>query len=265
MSYTTIHNHLVLDTDNSSQDSFKHKIYRTPAIKKPKRFTATVKTSKPLGDKEDFDLLCINCMKIVKVSLVPEHSLHCVQVQSEVKLIDQCSLIQQADYKLRKLKDALRQLTNDSELLRKNSNNGYYIKMISTYLEDILQITNFTKFDILRCREVTHNLMALTKGFKGSPSVMLHLERLLALSKEKYVQLLKYYKEIAKVGAETIRTKEELKNITVEKSKKLRESINMVSEVRATILSEGRSRYNPERISDFNRKNEVISDGNYTE
>lgn len=137
--------------------------------------------------------------------------------------------------------------------------------MTTEYCEDILNITDFTKLDILKCREVIYNLMTLSKNFKGSPSIMMHLERLLVISKEKYAQLLNYYKEIAKTDTIDKKSKEELKNVAAEKHEELRKSLNIVSEVRATVLSERRSRYNPSQIVDANRQNEVISDAGRAE
>eukprot|EP00826_Nyctotherus_ovalis_P066741 TRINITY_DN9897_c0_g8_i1.p1 TRINITY_DN9897_c0_g8~~TRINITY_DN9897_c0_g8_i1.p1 ORF type:complete len:275 (+),score=84.31 TRINITY_DN9897_c0_g8_i1:109-933(+) len=271
-------NHDVRRVVQPSQSPFKHTIYKTPGIKKPANFSAAVKSrppqrheyKKPPRPKDpeslaDLDILCINCMKMVKASLVGTHSLHCAHVQSEVKLIDQCSLIQQADYKLRKLKDSILQLNKDPALLRSNSKNSYYIQMALEYCEDIFKITDFTKLDILKCREVIYNLRTLVENFKGSPAVMVHLERLLVISKEKYNQVLNYYKEIAKVDTGDLKTKEELRSMAAEKHEELRKSLSLVSEVRATILSERRSRYNPARIVDANRKDEVVSDAGNVE
>ena len=170
-------------------------------------------------------------------------------------------MVQQDDYKLRKLKDAIAHLTNDQLLLKKNANNPYYVQMASEYCEDILKITDFTKISILKCREVIYNLITLLKTFKGSPAIMIHLERLLVISKEKYEQLLKYYKDIANTDTLKMMSKEELKNMAAEKNEKLKNSLSIVSEVRATVLSGRRSKYNPNQVINMNRgSNDILSD-----
>ena len=150
--------------------------------------------------------------------------------------------------------------------MKKNNEKKYYTQMALEYCGDILKITDFTKIDILKCREVIYNLIMLLKNFKGSPSIMMHIERLLVISKEKYGQLIKYYKDITDTDVINMKSKEELKNVADKKTEELRKSINMVSEVRATILSGRRTRYNPDQIADLNqRTNEIISDAGIPE
>ena len=229
------------------------KIQQQPQQNKLKRVSQS--------DLNDIEILCINCMKTIKVSLACEHSLHCSQVQGEVALIDQCSLVQQADFKLRKLKEALSRIKN-----YKKSADEYYLKMLSEYCDDILKIADFTKLDILKCREAIYNLTVLEKDFKGSSSIMIHMERLLVISKEKYGQLLKYDKEIADSNQINVKSKEELKDIVARKTNELRKSINTVSEARESLYTLRRSNYIPTQVKNLNPKmEEIISDAGLKE
>ena len=257
-------------------------MYQTAKLRKPQHFandskSATKRNSqsnemspaKPvitdIGDATESDVLCINCMKMVKVSMVAEHSLNCIQVHTEVKLIDQCSLVQQADYKIRRLKDSVAVLSRDAELLRKVQSNAYYIQMLAEYCTDILDVAGCTKADILKCREIIFNINSLIKGFKGSPALSVYIERLLVLSKEKYAQTLKYYKEIAASdpsiagGMNFDKSKEELKNLAVQKTEKLRKSIGNASIVR---LSLGKSKvFSPGQLRNaITKAEDVVSD-----
>eukprot|EP00826_Nyctotherus_ovalis_P066409 TRINITY_DN9808_c0_g1_i6.p1 TRINITY_DN9808_c0_g1~~TRINITY_DN9808_c0_g1_i6.p1 ORF type:complete len:414 (-),score=117.21 TRINITY_DN9808_c0_g1_i6:270-1511(-) len=263
-------NHDVCKAIRPPLPPFRQAVYKTSKIKKPMNFVSARRNQRALHEggrpseakesETDLDVPCMNCMRMVRSSLVAEHSQRCSQVQSEVKLIDQCSLVQQADYKLRKLLDSVQRLFKDSPSLLRSGNNHYYAQMITEYCEDILKITDFTKLDILKCREVIHNLMMLLKTFKGSTSVLIYMERLLTTSKDKYAQLLSYYREIAKADAANLRTKEELKNMVEEKHEELKNSLHKVSEVRATILSERRSKYDSVRVVEMGRGTEIISD-----
>ena len=185
---------------------------------------------------------------MIRISLAAEHSLHCTQVQTEVKLIDQCSLIQQADYKIRRLKDALKKMSKDASLLNQMPKNPYYIKMLLTYVEDLLKIVDFTKAEILKCREVIYNISSLVKDFKGTSHIYGYIERVLVVAREKYGQLLKYYKEIAVKGSNDL-TKDELKTMVQEKAERLRKSLNSVTEMRLSASTERKSqRYSPYQI-----------------
>lgn len=240
-------------------------------MKKPKDFgkatviTSTAKTvqnpkarfekgTTNARNDEELDVLCINCMKMVKVSLAPEHSLHCTQVRSEVLLIDQCSLIQQADYKIRRLNDSIAQLKKDPQL--QLDRDQCTLQMLTEYAEDILALTDFTKIDILRCRETIFNTVTLIRDFKGSPRLAIQLERFLVVTKEKYGQMISYYKEISNVDTATLKPQEELKRTLAEKTERLRESLYAVAETRLTSKN-----YNPMQIKDMNQVNmEVNSD-----
>jgi hypothetical protein len=225
-------------------DGSKLALYQTAALKKPKRFSVirsqrTHIPPKANGDlfEDDIEVLCVNCMKMIKTSCAAEHSLKCSQVKNEVKLIDQCSLVQQADYKLRKLKESLQQVNNakqETQILLKHCN-------------DALNISGFTKIDILKCRELIYNLHTLAKTLKTS----IYVERLIIIVKEKYSQLLNYYKDTA----DTQRLTEEVK---IELIKDLNEALNVDSREVLT--------YNPVQVKDTNTKgNEVVSDAEVTE
>lgn len=259
-----------------------HSLYQTSGLKKPMNFSASSKTSRGnssrpvqpvkndpppiVNNYTEIDVLCINCMKMIKVSLAPEHSLHCSQVNSEVKLIDQCSLIQQADYKIRRLKDSISSLSRNPDIMHKESTNGYYVQMLLAYCEDILKVVDFTKADVLKCREIIFNLIALIKGFKGLPKIMVYMERFLVVSREKYSQLINYYKEIAAndLGGESDvnKPKEELKRLAAEKAEQLRKSLNNVSGARASINSERKTNaFSPTQVTNANaRPDEVTSE-----
>jgi hypothetical protein len=227
------------------------------SIKKPWNFSKKSRSALPL----DIDIICINCMKTVKASLAAEHSLHCSQVQTEVKLIDQCSLVQQADYKIRKLKSSVEKLERDPELIKEDK---YYIQLLVIYFDDILKIKDFTKVDIVKCREVVMNLSSLIKGFKGSDAMMIYLERFLVICKEKYAQILNYYKEIADTKIGNMKSKEELKLIVERKTEQFRSTL---AESRDSIFSDRRSKpYSPMLIRKQNfRMQEVISDSGINE
>eukprot|EP00826_Nyctotherus_ovalis_P065803 TRINITY_DN9687_c0_g11_i1.p1 TRINITY_DN9687_c0_g11~~TRINITY_DN9687_c0_g11_i1.p1 ORF type:complete len:384 (-),score=82.97 TRINITY_DN9687_c0_g11_i1:264-1415(-) len=246
-------------------------IYKATGVKKPKGFggaiaiTCTVKTvqnpkarfekdTTNIRSNEELDVFCINCMRMVKVSLAPEHSLHCTQVRSEVLLIDQCSLIQQADYKIRRLSDSIAQLKKDPQL--QLDRDQCTLQMLTEYAEDILGLTDFTKIDILKCRETIFNTVTLIKGFRGSPRLAIQLERFLVVTKEKYGQMISYYKEISNADTARLKSQEELKRTLAEKTERLRESLYAVAENRLSSKS-----YNPMQIKDVNQVNmEVNSD-----
>jgi hypothetical protein len=169
-------------------------------------------------------------MKMISVSLATEHSLHCAQVHSEVALIDQCSIMQQADYKIRRLLESINKLGKDAQLLHHKPNNEYYVKMLGEYANEMLKITEYTKSDILKCRETIFNLSTLTKEFNGSPCLMVYIDRLSVTSKEKYVQLLNYYKEIVSNSPE--KTKEELSKMVQEKKDSFRKTLDSFPGIR---------------------------------
>ena len=210
------------------------------ALKKPMNFGTSphpshhivLNSKKKIENPSDFEILCINCMKMIKCSLVAEHSMSCSRVQNEVKLIDQCSILQQADYKLKKLKESLNDLNRKT-----NEGDKYYIRMLTEYCEDGIKISESTRPNILKCREIIYNLKGLENGFKGTPSILIHMKRLQVITKEKYEELLKYYKEIANCGLARLKSKEELKAVVTEKEFKLRTSINAVSEARLSHCS----------------------------
>jgi valyl-tRNA synthetase len=217
-------------------------------------------------EEDDVDVLCVNCMKMIHASLATEHSLHCTQVHSDVTLIDQCSLIQQADYKIRRLKDSILKLAKDASLLQHRQNNAYYLEMLSTYAEDILKINEFTKADILKCREVLFNLNSMSTQFNGSPCLMVYLERLTVTSKEKYAQLLNYFKEISN-GNNTEKTREELTQMAKQKMETLRKSIDNVSERLSNSSFERRSQeLSPRQVAAPKKTiDDIVSDGGYNE
>eukprot|EP00826_Nyctotherus_ovalis_P063917 TRINITY_DN9371_c0_g2_i3.p1 TRINITY_DN9371_c0_g2~~TRINITY_DN9371_c0_g2_i3.p1 ORF type:complete len:262 (-),score=79.48 TRINITY_DN9371_c0_g2_i3:642-1427(-) len=233
--------------------------YCTTGIKKPMNFSK--KSRSPCKAPMDIDIICINCMKTVKASLAAEHSLHCSQVQTEVKLIDQCSLIQQADYKIRRLKHSLDKLRVDTDLAEGDK---YYMELLAMYFGDILKIKDFTRIDIVKCREVVMNAGSLIKGFKGSDAMMIYLERFFVVCKEKYLQMLSYYKEIADSSLGSMKSKEELKLIVDRKTEQFRSTL---AESRDSVFSDRRSKvYSPMQIRKQNlRFQEVISDSGINE
>lgn len=188
------------------------------------------------GNGVEMEVPCMNCMRMVRISLVGTHSLQCSKVESRVKLLDQSSVIQQVDYKLNNLKETLIKLNATSEL----RGTRYYTQMLLEYCEDILAIADYTKTDILHCREVIHNLNALIKGFKGSQYVSIQMERLSATAKEKYGQLLKYYKEIVEGKSDMRVSRKELEEKVEARSYRLRETLNVVSKARSTVIAEAR-------------------------
>eukprot|EP00826_Nyctotherus_ovalis_P010662 TRINITY_DN12798_c0_g9_i1.p1 TRINITY_DN12798_c0_g9~~TRINITY_DN12798_c0_g9_i1.p1 ORF type:complete len:252 (-),score=83.62 TRINITY_DN12798_c0_g9_i1:572-1327(-) len=236
----------------SNLDGNKLTPYQTAALKKPKHFAVMRNQVSPAipcptGDKleDDIEVLCVNCMKMIKVSLAEKHSLYCAQVESEVKLIDQCSLVQQADYKLRKLKESLSRM-NKVKQARNESN--YYIRTLLNYCEEALGISGFTRLDILKCREIIYNLHVLIETLKPS-STLVYTERLSIIVKEKYVQLLNYYKD-------TENSHKPNEEVKIKKAK--REHLNSITE-------RNKLDYNPGQIRNLNVKVDVISDVRGTE
>jgi len=193
----------------------------------------------------DMEVSCMNCMKMIKISLVSEHSLKCSKVESTVQLLDQCSVIQQADYKLKKLEETLIKLNKESGV----QGSRYYTQMLLEYCKDILEIGEYTKTDILRCREVVYNLNALLKGFKGSQCVSIQMERLLSIAKEKYGQLLMRYKEIMTENNNVMSSRRELEKKVEARTYKLRETLNLVSKARNTIISGSKYKHNKRTLS----------------
>lgn len=236
----------------TSIDGNKLTPYQTAALKKPVHFAVmrnqvSHAVPRPAGDKleDDIEVLCVNCMRMIKVSHAERHSLRCAQVESEVRLIDQCSLVQQADYKLRKLKESLSRM-NKAKQVRNESN--YYVRTLLSHCEEALGISGFTRVDILKCRETIYNLHVLAETLKPS-STLVYTERLTIIVKEKYVQLLNYYKDTEnshKPGEEVKikKVKEEHLNLTMERNK---------------------LDYNPGQIRDVNVRVDVISDARATE
>ena len=190
--------------------------------------------------EDDIDVLCVNCMKMIRVSLAGEHSLHCVQVNSEVKLLDQCSLIQQTDYKIRRLKDSVTRVSQDAVLRSLRPNNWYYVKMLSMSCDDLLAIVDYTKADIVKSTEVLATLTTLSKGFNGSPCIAIYLERLTVLAQEKCSQLLSYYKEIAASNPEMRieKTVDQLMHEAQTRTEQFRRSKNSALEMRSSVSSD---------------------------
>lgn len=240
-------------------DPISFACYRTTGIKKPMNFSN--KSRSPCKVSMDIGIICINCMKTVKASLAAEHSLHCSQVQTEVKLMDQCSLIQQADYKIRRLKLSLDKLRTDTELAE---GDRYYMELLTMYFGDVLKVKDFTRMDIVKCREVVMNAGSLIKGFKGSDAMMIYLERFFVVCKEKYSQMLSYYKEIADSSLGRMKSKEELKQIVDRKTEQFRSTL---AESRDSVFSDRRSKvYSPMQIRRQNlRLQEVVSDSGVNE
>lgn len=198
--------------------------YLTKSLKKPltKRFD------------EELDVLCVNCMKLVPLSQVALHSLNCVHVNSEVKLMDCSPEIQAINYKLQQLRAALEKLVRDKCLLAHRESNEYYLKIMREYASDLIQITEYTKGETVRCAEMILNIMSLNRDFKGSPCIKIYIERLLILAKEKNVQLFNYYKEITSEEP-TERTMDELlqeKHLKITQLRKSKELIRSSAESR---------------------------------
>ena len=269
--------HAPIPTENIRCNTFKALVvYKASKLKKPLNFSGKFKVQQQINSKTksernlnsiaDSDVLCVNCMKMIKSSLAVDHSLCCNKVLSEVLLLDQCSIIQQADYKVRHLMESLTQLKNDKELCR-IKDNEYAIQMLGVYCSDALAITEFTKGDILKCREVIYNLMLLIKGFKSSPRIMIYMERLLVITKEKYGQLINYYKDIGDTDSLKMKSKKELESIVFQKTEQLRKSIYTMSEARMTSITERSSQMlNPMQIKDLKESNaDVNSDAGVNE
>ncbi len=209
-------------------------------------------------NNDNIDVLCVNCMKMVSISLVAEHSLHCIQVNTEVKLIEQCSPIQQVNFKIRKLNDSITRLNKDKELLAQTPNNPCYLKMLSEYAEDLLNIVDYTSKDIVRCREIIFSLNALNTNFAGSAQLRIYVERLFVLAKEKHVQLLRYYEEIAanNPGVSAVKSTDELLDELKARTEQFRKSKNSAREMR----NSNTSIKSPAGATYIDKTNQVLDD-----
>ena len=171
--------------------------------------------------------------------------------------MEQCSQIDQINYKIRRLNESLSRLSNDSVLLTEKPTNPYYLKVTGEYIHDLLNIVDYTKIDVTRCNEAILNLIALAKQFKGSSRILVHIERLTVLAKEKHIQLVKYYKDIMAnnpPAAINTKTTEQLLLEKQKKTEQLRKSKNSVKEMRASI---GRNTYRPTYV---NKPNQITDD-----
>eukprot|EP00826_Nyctotherus_ovalis_P002695 TRINITY_DN10544_c0_g1_i5.p1 TRINITY_DN10544_c0_g1~~TRINITY_DN10544_c0_g1_i5.p1 ORF type:complete len:274 (+),score=77.81 TRINITY_DN10544_c0_g1_i5:208-1029(+) len=207
---------------------------------------AIARTQRTVGG-EELDVYCLNCMGMVKQDLARDHSLTCSRVKTEVKFVEQCSVLQQADYKIRKLKEAIVRMGNSKE-------ESYQLQVLVEYCDDMLKITNTTKDDILKCREVVNNLSSLVKTYKGPLPIAMYMERVLTVSKEKFTQLIEYYREIN--GAE-VKSKKELEEIMAEKRETLRMSFH--AKLRKIIGNLQKEEQTPIQISNL-KYSEVNSD-----
>lgn len=179
--------------------------------------------------KEELEVLCINCMEMVRETQISQHSSHCSRVRTEVKLLEQCSLMQQADYKIRKLKEALGLLVNSSK------NYSQQLCVLTAHCEDLLMIHNTTKADILKCREVIVSLDSLLKLSQNSSLLALYTERTLTLAKDKYTQLLAYYREIMTSDPFDYSSSKEPENAAMQRKENLKRSLQSVMEIRTRL------------------------------
>ena len=121
--------------------------------KNPKEYNR----SKQRDLNEEIDILCINCMKMIKPSLITKHSIECSQVKNEVKIMEQSSILNQIDYKIRKLKESLSQFKVNKEF------DDDLFEALYKHCNDALIITSSTAIDILNCRRVISELDAIIK------------------------------------------------------------------------------------------------------
>ena len=126
-------------------------------------------------------------MKMIKPSLITKHSIECSQVKNEVKIMEQSSILNQIDYKIRKLKESLSQFKVNKEF------DDDLFEALYKHCNDALIITSSTAIDILNCRRVISELDAIIKNFKGSFTVQIYMEKLIAIVKEKCQEIKKNY------------------------------------------------------------------------
>jgi len=197
---------------------------------------ATKSIKKPMSKcfNKELDVLCMNCMKLIPSTQISLHSLHCTQVNSEVKLMDYSPEIQVIDYKLQQLKAVLDKLLSDTYLLSHRKSNEYYLRIMREYAFDLVQITDYTKGDTAKCAEIILNITNLNKDFNGSPCIKIYVERLLVLAREKNMQLFSYYREITS-DTPTIKTMGDLlqeKHLKITQLRKSKEIIRNSVETR---------------------------------
>ncbi len=248
--------------------------YITKAIKKPEGFSDPANlgriadkvqdslTAKTFNLSEDCDVLCVNCMTMVSMSMVAEHSLWCTKVDTQVRLMDECPLLRQADFCIRKLLESIEQLENDKELLCQNPNNPCNIKMLTEYAGDLKGIEDCTSEGIRRCSEVVQNLNVVTANFAGSPKLKLYLERLFVLSKEKHVELKRSFEDMHSgdpaSGVAVVKSTEELLAELCARAERFRKTKDRVHTARAS-LGSGKSLASPAYIC---RTNQAVEDVN---
>jgi len=213
--------------------------------------------------ESEIDILCTNCMKYIPSSMIAEHSDKCQHVNSEVKLMEMSPQIQQVTYKISRLKEVLIRLSNDSALLAHKPANACNIKMLISYADDLISITDYTQTDIARFDNVIKNLSVISKGFTGSPCIKVYIERLYVLAMEKHVQLVNYYKEMTIINpsytTNITKTTEELLNEKQQKMEQLRKSKDSVKDLaRVSIDSKNSLRMRPSYIQRQNPVNDDV-------
>ncbi len=227
--------------------------YITKAIKKPEgfsdptnlgRISNKVQDSLPartFNSIENCDVLCVNCMTMINMSMVAEHSLRCTKVDVWVRLMDQCALIQQINFRIRKLGESIVQLNKDKGL--QGPINLCYVKMLAEYAGDLAKIEDCTSKNRAKCREVLENLSMVNADFSGSPKLKLYVERLFVLSKEKNIQLLRNYKDMHSAdsdsGVDVVKSTKEIIAELRSRTEQLRKSKNSSHEMRASSGSDG--------------------------
>ena len=112
---------------------------------------------------EAVEILCLNCMTMINgyyackyiyiYIYIVEHSGTCYVEKSEVRMMDMCSPMQNLDYRINKLKEAL------EKHLQSANRDQHYISSLVSYCHALLGQNEYTKYAILKCREIISNIM----------------------------------------------------------------------------------------------------------
>ena len=107
----------------------------------------------------NIDILCLNCMKMINITHVETHSVHCFKEQSEVQLVEFLSPVQRIHFHIHKLVDSLIRIQTDINAQLRDERDELYVKCLLDYANQLLKIVDFTQADILRSRQIISNII----------------------------------------------------------------------------------------------------------
>lgn len=173
--------------------------FSTPKSR-PDQGSVTSKTPNRFSSKEEeqnynIDVLCINCQQMINVDEIDQHSMACFKVNEKVYQIENNLTLNQIDYKLSKLQEALEQHSRSKQtgyFDRNSIGETQTSRQITDFINRILKFNN--KADakqIKMLKDVIVEIQQTLTNFKGSTALLLYLERVKLMGKEKYRELVK--------------------------------------------------------------------------